>query len=47
MKKDKDSPFSKLTFYEWMNREYGDNWPTNDEDLTIWNAYLKYVKEET
>jgi hypothetical protein len=40
------SEFSKLTFFEWMEREYGDNWPTSDADLNIWYSYLEYVKEE-
>lgn len=37
---------NKLTFSEWMNSEYGDDWPTNDEDLNIWYRYLEYVKDE-
>jgi hypothetical protein len=35
--------FNKLTFYEWMDREYGDDWPTEDKDLAIWNRYLEHI----
>lgn len=35
-----------LSFTEWMNLEYGDDWPTSDEDNSIWHRYLEYVKEE-
>lgn len=43
--KEENGLFKKLTFYEWMNREYGDNWPTDDKDLANWNRYLEYVGE--
>jgi hypothetical protein len=38
--------FSKLTFSEWMDREYGDDWPVDDKDLTVWNSYLEYLEKE-
>ena len=37
--------FPKLTFSQWMEQEYGDDWPTSDEDLNIWYRYLEYVKD--
>ena len=40
-----DGNFSKLTFHQWMDREYGDNWPCSDKDFSIWNRYMEYVNE--
>lgn len=34
-----------LTFTEWMDKEYGDDWPANDDGLLVWNAYLDYVEK--
>lgn len=40
-----DGNFSKLTFYQWMDHEYGDDWPTDDEGLLVWSRYIEYVNE--
>lgn len=36
---------NRLTFSQWMDREYKDDWPTGDVDNAIWYRYLEYVKE--
>lgn len=38
--------FIGLSFSEWMEQEYGDDWPTSDIDNAIWNRYMEYVKDE-
>lgn len=37
--------FIGLSFYEWMDQEYGDEWPTGDPDNSIWHRYIAFVKE--
>lgn len=41
-----DESFNIMSFSEWMDFKFGDDWPTEDKDLALWNEYMEYVKLE-
>lgn len=41
-----DGFLNVLSFSQWMDVKFGDDWPTADKDLALWNEYMEYVKLE-